>query len=374
MTIHGRRIGFIGLVESEWLLTLSTLNPEDVVYEDFCVCAKRMATELKEKEGVEIIIALTHMRGPNDERLASEVPEVNLILGGHDHHYDVKPVGPYGTWVLKSGTNFRDITALKLEFPAESRKVSPFVVAKADHEEIVSSIQEDQSVQPFIHECIEKVGAAMDNVIGKSQVDLDSSFTSIRTRETNIGNFIADAMRKRLKTDIGFLNSGTMRADAIIEKGPLSMHDLMNLLPILEEMCILQLTGQQVLSILENSVSMYPRLEGRFAQVSGIEFIFDAAQPSGKRVLETSIRIDGKALNKDQKYTVGTMDYLRQGKDGYDVLKDAICLADGEMNAVLPAIVREHLEAASTRKRKLEADGGIKPEVEGRIVCLNPVQ
>eukprot|EP00913_Durusdinium_trenchii_P018925 g17783.t1 len=44
------------------------------------------------------------------------VPEVDVILAGHDHHYDVKPVGPHGTYVLKSGTDFRDITVLNLEF------------------------------------------------------------------------------------------------------------------------------------------------------------------------------------------------------------------------------------------------------------------
>merc|ERR1711963_1068566 len=56
----------------------------------------------KKKQGAEIVIALTHMRAPNDELLAHEVPEVDLILGGHDHHYEVKPVGPHGTYVLKS--------------------------------------------------------------------------------------------------------------------------------------------------------------------------------------------------------------------------------------------------------------------------------
>ena len=59
-------------VEKEWLVTLATINPSEVDYEDFVPCARRLARQLKEQEGVEIIVALTHMRVPNDELLAHE--------------------------------------------------------------------------------------------------------------------------------------------------------------------------------------------------------------------------------------------------------------------------------------------------------------
>jgi len=373
LDIKGRRIGIIGLVEEEWLVTLATLSPEEVIFEDFCVCGHRMALELREKEKVELVVALTHMRVPNDEKLACEVPEIDVILGGHDHHYDVKPVGPHGTWVLKSGTDFRDITVLQLQF-TDTPGAKPFVVAKAEHVEIGEGIAEDADVKPFVEECIEKVGAAMDNCVGKTDVDLDSRFACIRTKETNIGNFVADVMRKKLKTDLAFINSGTLRADSIIAAGILRMRDLVNLLPMLDEMCVLELSGLQVMKVLENSVSQYPRLEGRFVQVSGIKFTFDAAKPAGERIVVDSVLIDGKALEKEKKYTVATKDYLRSGKDGYDVFKEVVCLADGEQTGVLPNAVREHLEAVSGPIKDDTAAAGIKPEVEGRIVCLNPVE
>lgn len=61
-------------VEKEWLVTLATINPSEVDYEDFVPCARRLARQLKEQEGVELIVALTHMRVPNDELLAHEAP------------------------------------------------------------------------------------------------------------------------------------------------------------------------------------------------------------------------------------------------------------------------------------------------------------
>lgn len=401
LDFHGRRIGLMGLVEREWLVTLAKVEPEDIDYEDFCPCARRLAKELKERQGAEMVIALTHMRMPNDFLLAHEVSEVDLILGGHDHHYEVHPEGPHGTYVLNSGTDFRDLTEIRIEFTEEGPR--PFKISSTRHVEITGDIGEDPEMKVLVDNCISEVKALMDVVLGETAVDLDCRFASIRTRETNIGNFVSDVMRNALKTDVAILNSGTLRADSVIEKGPFKMRDLVSLLPMLDELCVLQLSGQQLLSVLENAVSQYPRLEGRFAQVSGATFVFDAAKPSGERVVRESIQIGGAALDTGRLYKVCTKDYLRQGKDGYDVFREAVCLADGEQAGVLPSAVTAafqeiqqlngltdscplnatHHAGKALGTFALERVGNgpdlmkqyaIAPKVEGRITCLNPVE
>mmetsp|Transcript_54477 Transcript_54477/g.129851 ORF Transcript_54477/g.129851 Transcript_54477/m.129851 type:complete len:585 (+) Transcript_54477:108-1862(+) len=397
LDFHGRKIGVMGLVEQEWLVTLATIEPGDVEYEDFCACGRRLAKELRE-QGAEAIVALTHMRVPNDEKLAAEVPEVDIILGGHDHHYDVKPCGPHGTYVLKSGTDFRDITAVRLEFQEGGR----VKVLDHKHIEVTGDIKEEPAMKKLADECMQKVGAAMDVVLGEAFVDLDARFSSIRTMETNIGNFVADIMRINLRADLAVLNSGTLRTDAVIEAGPLKMKDLISLLPMLDELCVLELPGSVVLAVLENGVSQYPRLEGRFLQVSGVKFTYDATKTGGQRILEGSVHIAGEPLNLERKYKLVTKDYLRQGKDGFDMFKDAPCLADGEQAGILPTMVSEMFESIqsmtgeetpldasiglhglhhSTRHAMqlikqgvVKAESGkygITPAVEGRIVCLN---
>ena len=87
----GRKIGLIGLVEREWLDTLSTINTEEVDYTDYVDAASMLATELKRK-GCELVIALTHMHTNNDIRLAENVPELDLILGGHEKVYEKRRV------------------------------------------------------------------------------------------------------------------------------------------------------------------------------------------------------------------------------------------------------------------------------------------
>lgn len=73
---------------------------------------------------------------------------------------------------------------------------------------------------------------------------------------------------------------------------------------------------------LENSVSMYPKLEGRFPQVAGINFAFDPNKPPGQRVDPSLIRIGDEYLNLEQTYRLTTKRYLQSGCDGYTMLRD----------------------------------------------------
>ena len=81
----GYKIGFLGIAEFEWIATLSTFDVEDLEYEDFVECSNRMGKELREEHGCDMVIVLSHMRVPNDRKLAEECTEVDLFLGGHDH-------------------------------------------------------------------------------------------------------------------------------------------------------------------------------------------------------------------------------------------------------------------------------------------------
>ena len=80
------------MVEKEWLDTLATINPNEVIYEDFVDVGNHLATKLKDELGCDIVIALTHMRNPNDIRLANKTKQIDLILGGHDHGIEKRNV------------------------------------------------------------------------------------------------------------------------------------------------------------------------------------------------------------------------------------------------------------------------------------------
>lgn len=74
---------------------------------------------------------------------------------------------------------------------------------------------------------------------------------------------------------------------------------------------------------MENAVSQYPKLEGRFPQVAGVSFAFDPTMPPGNRVDPNLVRIGDEYLIPTQSYKLATKSYLYNGCDGYTVLKQA---------------------------------------------------
>ena len=88
--------------------------------------------------------------------------------------------------------------------------------------------------------------AEMCKELGEFEVDLDGRFTSIRTSETNLGNFICDIMVAATNADFAVLNSGTFRSDAIQPAGPFFLKDLLNILPMIDPLVLLEVTGKKI--------------------------------------------------------------------------------------------------------------------------------
>ncbi|XP_076062141.1 mannosylglucosyl-3-phosphoglycerate phosphatase isoform X2 [Oratosquilla oratoria] len=337
---HGWKIGLIGLVEMEWLETLATINADQITYTDYVDKGRELATQLK-NEGCDYIIALTHMRTPNDIRLAENVDEIDLILGGHDHVYEINKVN--GKYVLKSGTDFREFSVLTLNL--EEKDVT------VDIEKVVvdSSFEPDEELKQELVQYESVVSEKMDETLGSFTVELDGRFSKIRTSETNLGNFICDIMLAACNGDIALLNSGTLRSDRVHPVGDFLMRDLMTILPMLDPLCVLQVTGKEVLAMLENSVSQYPKLEGRFPQVAGIQFVFDPEAPPGSRIIKDIVKVGDEYLEEDSTYRLVTKAYLHQGRDGYSMLIDTPVLQDEEQCPMLSTAVQNHFRAIQTR-------------------------
>jgi len=260
ITWHGQKLGFIGLIEEEWMATLSTIDAEDLEYIDFVTEGRRLARELR-AQGVDYVIALTHMRWPNDVRLAENVEEIDLILGGHDHDYGCREVN--GRMIVKSGTDFRNFSVIMLTFAGNTGHTDVSV-----HEsQVNSSIPEDDEVQSIVAEYTTLMGEEMDSVLGDIDVDLDGRFEIVRKQESNLGNFIADIMLRSTEADVALLNSGTLRSDRVHYHGQFRILDLMAILPMVDSLVVITVTGTQLVAALENGVSKYPALEGRFPQV-----------------------------------------------------------------------------------------------------------
>lgn len=350
----GFKFGLVGLIEEEWLSTLSTLDSSDVIYEDFVTRGRELARWLKSgPHQVDYVIALTHFRTPNDIRLADSVPEIDLILGGHDHDYEV--IKRPNCHIIKSGTDFREFSKIKLKInehykrdssPASAR---PFVELSVEHVRCLS-YEPDEQLKSKLDKFVSTIDEKMGKVLGQFGCELDGRFASIRKFETNLGNFVTDIMLASTHADLAILNSGTLRSDRIHPKGDFTMRDLFNILGYIDPIAVLQATGHQIWRALENGVSQWPKLEGRFPQISGCSFIFDPNQQPLKRIDPKNITIGDEPLVLDKQYKLTTKAYLASGKDGYDVLKECQILVPGDESPDLTTSILNHFEAINIVK------------------------
>ncbi|RNA30440.1 trifunctional nucleotide phosphoesterase -like [Brachionus plicatilis] len=292
----------------------------------------------------DIVIALTHMRWVNDTILAENVPEIDLFLGGHDHDYVVKQINE--KWIIKSGTDFRELSVIELDLSEKFRGVN-----KIEKYIIDSKIEENLEIKSIIDSYLENVNKELDQTLGQMNVELEGRFSYVRTQETNLGNFITDIMLEAVNAECAFLNSGALRSDLVHPIGEFKMRDLKKILPYLDENVVISVTGNQLLQALENGVSKYPKHEGRFLQVSGIRFAFDPLKPPGNRIDPRLVKVQDEILDLEKKYNLATIFYLKQGKEGFDCLIDCPVLIDEENIPVLCTLVENHFKTVNCLKK-----------------------
>lgn len=128
----------------------------------------------------------------------------------------------------------------------------------------------------------------------------------MRYEETNCANLFSDLIRTEFEdVDLALLNCGTLRSNAVLPSGDVTLRMIQDMLPMADKIVRLRVPGDIVLSLLENSVSQWPALDGRFAAFSGINYSFDPACPTGSRVHSVT-DLDGNLLDlsRETKYII----------------------------------------------------------------------
>eukprot|EP00735_Rhodelphis_limneticus_P011357 TRINITY_DN4444_c0_g1::TRINITY_DN4444_c0_g1_i1::g.7254::m.7254 TRINITY_DN4444_c0_g1::TRINITY_DN4444_c0_g1_i1::g.7254 ORF type:complete len:930 (-),score=263.40,sp/P29240/5NTD_DIPOM/25.46/4e-33,5_nucleotid_C/PF02872.13/1.3e-33,EF-hand_7/PF13499.1/3.4e-13,EF-hand_1/PF00036.27/2.1e-05,EF-hand_1/PF00036.27/0.009,EF-hand_6/PF13405.1/2.5e-05,EF-hand_6/PF13405.1/0.43,EF-hand_8/PF13833.1/0.34,EF-hand_8/PF13833.1/0.00049,EF-hand_5/PF13202.1/0.0098,EF-hand_5/PF13202.1/0.21,Metallophos/PF00149.23/0.0064,SP len=324
---QGIKIGLMGLVEYDWFETIPGLPPT-CSYKDFVSEGRRIGTDLR-KQGVDVLIALTHMRVDNDQKCCRELGDiVDLVLGGHDHFYTVQREADFqGCVLVKSGADFRDLSIIRMTVP-ERGTARPSVV-DVQHVEVTSAVPEDPDMKAVVDQYASIVSEKMKKVIFQSDAVLDMRMEAVRTRESEWGNFVTDVMRHTLAVDIAVLNGGCCRSDTTFGPGPVTIENLLSIFPSQDAVIIKEMTGKDVREMMEVSVGKYPTHAGRFLHVSGLKIEFDPSRDAGSRVVAISLA-DGSELLPDTPYRVAMRGYMGKGMDGFTLLNNCRTLVDDE--------------------------------------------
>ncbi|MDQ2920969.1 MAG: 5'-nucleotidase C-terminal domain-containing protein [Acidobacteriota bacterium] len=284
----GVKVEIFGLTLEE---TKTTSRPgPDVEFLNPCETARKMVSELHAR-GVKTVVALTHLSMSEDKEVA-RCAHVDVIIGGHEHTLLESVSG--GAPIFKMTADARELGQIDLNI---SRNTGPVESIDSKVIPVTAQTKEDQRFTSIYR----KYGALLkelSQVVGRTLVELDARSTIGRTQETNVENFIADSFRAATGADVGLMNGGSIRADEIIRPGPLTKRDVLSILPFKNRVIKLELTGAMLRAALEHGVarSAEDKGPGRFPQVSGVRFTFDARRPPGSRIID--IIVNGKPLDE----------------------------------------------------------------------------
>lgn len=164
---NGIKVGVIGVVEREWLDTINSLPP-NLKYLSASATAGELAAKLR-TEGAEIIVVISHQREPNDNKLAEKLAPgtVDIVLGGHDHFYGHSLIN--GTHVLRSGSDFKQLSYLEARRKKDGSKGWDFNIVRRD---IVSSIPEDPEAAKMVHKITDALKSKLERPIGYTAAPL----------------------------------------------------------------------------------------------------------------------------------------------------------------------------------------------------------
>ncbi|ACL76847.1 bifunctional metallophosphatase/5'-nucleotidase [Ruminiclostridium cellulolyticum] len=347
--VGGKKIGLFGMTEQNALINTNSRETKGVTLEDPVRIANKMVSTLKGK--VDAIVLISHLGDDIDRKVVKQVDGIDLILCGHHHFLYEKAdkinntylveAGGYSTHVGLADMYFKDGKLVKVVWSSKRTK-------------------DKEKADPIVNKVAEKYHAvALESskvVVGKTKEKLDGFRSNVRSKETTLANLLCDAMRETAGADLALMNGGGIRES--IPAGNINLYAIGKSLPFVNSLVTIALKGENIYTAVERGVRLYPDggSNGGFLQVSGIKYTFDASKPAGKRLV--SITINGKPLDREKYYKVATNDYLYNGGDGYDELKEGKLLSKGELlKDVLAKYIKEK--------------GDVSAKIEGRIKVIN---
>lgn len=374
----GEQIGIFGLSTQD---SKTISSPGQITISDYREAAEAMVAGFEE-QGVNKIIALTHLgydSDPsvgNDLLLAEHVAGIDIIIGGHSHtkvapptlmteNRDGEALTP--TVIGQAGEYGQYLGVMQVTFNADGVvvDVSGELLAADEREADPDAAERLEPYTAAIEELRDtQVGAKVISELPNPRHGRGDE-QSVRANETALGNLITDAQlhaahKVAPDTVMAIQNSGGIRE--AIEKGDVSVGDLIAVQPFGNRLTLLDVTGAELLETFEIALADIPTESGGFLQVSaGVELVYDSSKPAGERVVTLKIAQEGakQSIDPERTYTIATNNFTAAGGDSHSVLGAAY---DDGRNTIVGNTDWEMLRDYMVERKE------VFYQVEGRIV------
>jgi 2',3'-cyclic-nucleotide 2'-phosphodiesterase (5'-nucleotidase family) len=302
------KVAVIGLTTGELTTATHPKNVNGISVEEPVAAARRLLPEMQAQ--ADMVIVLSHMGIADDRRLARALPNLDLIVGGHNHNVYPQPEMENGVAIVQAGERGRWLGRMDLDC-----KDGRMVRVGYRLLDMNASAAEDAGIAEQVRATVAEADKNLTQVVGSSPVELNAGREVLRRQEGIFGDYVADLAREISGSDIALFNGGGFRAS--IPAGPVTLKHIYQTFPFRNELVVGTLSGAQVQSALEYAAAMDPADNpGGFLQVSGLRYHISGAHAD-------AVRVAGKPLDPAASYSVVMPDFLAEGGDGYSMLKSA---------------------------------------------------
>ena len=332
------RVGVFGVIDEDFYTSTSAKNVENVRFENSAETATAYANFLRDDENCDIILALTHNANP--EKFIAETSGIDAVIAGHQHilidKYCTDSDGK-SVKLVEANCFFKNVGVLTLTYSNEKGVTD---AVEKTYSSADTQGMSDEKIASDISAIEKREKSVLSEVIGESSREYAYSWEELRTSEQEIGRIVTAAYLDFTGADVAMENAGGIRSG--IPKGNVTYSDLISISPYGNVLVEKELTGQQIIDILEFSVDLmkknnavydlqkqaikdgedpyqysWPDNSGSVMQFSGLSAVYDYLKPYGGRV--SDVKIGGKAIDTLKTYRVVSNNYAFDSSDYGDV-------------------------------------------------------
>ncbi|MCL2007268.1 MAG: 5'-nucleotidase C-terminal domain-containing protein [Treponema sp.] len=363
---EGFRVGIIGITTLRTLY-ISGAHAMPLTFVPEIEAARAVVPILRDREKVDIIIALTHMGDVREGEdhvtvndLAAAVPDIDIIIDGHSHSTYAMPVRVGKTFIMSANEWGKYVGQARV-YIVDGRIAQLIWQPVEINSPTNQAFAPNAAVNAFLAPYVARADASLREVIGNASSTFIFGDRQTRFHETALGNMITDAnvwyFREvaNQQLDFAFHNGGNMRAE--LRAGPLTREDILTVLPFENYLYIVSLRGSELIELF-NFIATIPQGAGGFPQFSSeVRYTLDI--PS-QRI--TNLTVGGAPIDPNRIYRFCTNDFLLSGGDGYTVLTRATNPYDTSL--LLSYVVIEYIASRG---------GTITPATDGRMTVVGGV-
>ena len=252
------------------------------------------------KDSTDFVVAITHQNIEDDRILAQELPDLKLIMGGHEHDNMAETIGSVA--IRKADANVKTAYIHRLTYNSQTKQVT----LKSELKKIDPTLTDDEKTAVAVQKwlviadmSLKNMGFDPEEVLMTTTEPLNGLESQVRTTSTNLSRIVGKAFKEAVPNSVAVVyNGGSIRIDDKLN-GKITQYDVVRILPFGGGLIEIKITGNLLHKILDTGLAN--RGKGGWLHTEGVE-------RKGKKW-----KIGGKKLRTHEHYQIAIPEFLLTG-------------------------------------------------------------